>query len=919
MARSQRVLSGSLTKGSTATPSGSIIFLYQGINAKTDESYFGSLLPRIGSGDRLALYRFGKRLPEKTFDDSITMNSDPADIRGEGDDPISTRIDFRYESRNLGQLDQRPEGYSFIETREYDAVGYLQDPGTTMWPVNLFNSSLLPKYEYDGVIEPLDIRAEMLGILDTRYEGYSVRGSLMGAVGEGPLGSRQIKDAWLKYNPPPPWFLDAPDSFGHDRIASSSPWVPNEGVMPLQAYQNLDQVEDYPFVERDYRNEVYAEVTSHNPGRFIPVSTPMNWNYALTSSFQSANETDSFGRHQYLSPGSLVIWHRYERAVPSTTTNPGAGGFLDSSINNYTGSLYTNDAPTLDTTEYPSSYIGTGSWSFDGNDTCVYIGGKHGNLVQQFGDIFIQESYFHKSWTLSFWIKQDALTFANPQNLFQIGSDYLSRDYLNGWTVEGKIYIKNYGNTGGNYSTQYSVAKDLWLADTWTHLVFQQIQGNGIPYSGTGVVWRMYVNGTEVSSTIVKGGSGKETRFNGIDGGNFIVIGARSSGFDDGSRVSDFAGTIAEFAAWNTILSQDEISALYDVTTAGIKTVVPVSTTYTLKQISNVKPAWRSVYGDHEYDLSADLVGWWRFSNTDKLNSPALSDASGKGNNGSSGNVATWVTSAGQSNYVSEGSYIADFNGAGNQYYILSPTPTWVSVIGITATVYKAFTIAVWLKVDSYANNEVIWWFGDTTDGKYLTMLFDSSGNIKIKWATGGHVLAGNSSASINDGDWHHVTLVQLGMTSADEDDSTPDQVNKTSRFRLYIDGELQTWTAGDFTTAFGNLAYEGLFVGGSAAGSDFYDGKLMELSVWSNPGMRPINQEMVKALYQASISGVRQYTLGGTVYSSIVTEQNNDMNNALQLLNSASYRNSSDPLETRANHGFYFGQKAGSITYGDI
>ena len=293
MARSQRVLSGSLTKGSTATPSGSIIFLYQGVNAKTNESYFGSLLPRIGSGDRLALYRHGKRLPPKTFDDSITMNSDPADVRGEGDDPVSTRIDFRYESRNLGQLDQRPEGYSFIETREYDAVGYLQDPGTTMWPVNLFNASMLPKYEYDGVIEPLDIRAEMLGILDTRYEGHSIRGSLMGAVGEGPLGSRRIKETWFKYDPPAPWFLDAPDSFGHGRVAGSVPWDPNsynyannEGAMPLQAFQNLDQGQDYPFVERDYQNEIYAEVISHNPGAFVPVLTPTNWNYALTSSFQ---------------------------------------------------------------------------------------------------------------------------------------------------------------------------------------------------------------------------------------------------------------------------------------------------------------------------------------------------------------------------------------------------------------------------------------------------------------------------------------------------------------------------------------------------------------------------------------------------------------------------------------------------------
>ena len=69
MAQTQRVLSGSRTKGSTATPSGSIIYSYQGINARTATSYFGSLLPRIGSGDRIKLYKGGNPISEKYFDD----------------------------------------------------------------------------------------------------------------------------------------------------------------------------------------------------------------------------------------------------------------------------------------------------------------------------------------------------------------------------------------------------------------------------------------------------------------------------------------------------------------------------------------------------------------------------------------------------------------------------------------------------------------------------------------------------------------------------------------------------------------------------------------------------------------------------------------------------------------------------------
>ena len=73
MGTTQRVLSGSKTKGSTATYSGSVQYFYQGVNAKDDEIYFGSLLPRIQSGPRMALFRGTQRLSDKHFDDTVRM------------------------------------------------------------------------------------------------------------------------------------------------------------------------------------------------------------------------------------------------------------------------------------------------------------------------------------------------------------------------------------------------------------------------------------------------------------------------------------------------------------------------------------------------------------------------------------------------------------------------------------------------------------------------------------------------------------------------------------------------------------------------------------------------------------------------------------------------------------------------------
>ena len=72
---SQRILSGSKTKGSTASLTGSAQYFYQGTSVRTFGSYVGSLLPRIGSSDRVELYKDGNPVSRlKEFDDSIIIN-----------------------------------------------------------------------------------------------------------------------------------------------------------------------------------------------------------------------------------------------------------------------------------------------------------------------------------------------------------------------------------------------------------------------------------------------------------------------------------------------------------------------------------------------------------------------------------------------------------------------------------------------------------------------------------------------------------------------------------------------------------------------------------------------------------------------------------------------------------------------------
>lgn len=264
MPESQRVLSGSATRGSSATLTGSVQYFYQGINANTLTSYVGSLLPRMGSGDRLEIRRNGAPLSKKTYDDSITINNDLKDI-GEGSDAsqrISEAVVFPLERLAFGQPPSTVRGEPFADMTSFNPVTYIQDQNEFMWPVNLWNLGSLPDHEYDGVIEPLDVRREALGHSDLRYEGRTIRGALVGAASERPWGSIEISDTWSINEPSPYAFLDSPLV-----ISSSAPSKnPSKEINPLaiQAYQDIRQSSLNPLRETDYHDKVYSSIISHN-------------------------------------------------------------------------------------------------------------------------------------------------------------------------------------------------------------------------------------------------------------------------------------------------------------------------------------------------------------------------------------------------------------------------------------------------------------------------------------------------------------------------------------------------------------------------------------------------------------------------------------------------------------------------------
>ena len=164
--------------GSRLSPTGSQYTLsLQGVNAHADDVYFPSLLPRVRQGAPMALWRRGEKISDKYFDDTISVphSGSNQNLRGENDVKLSLRVNFDWEKLNFGQAPTVQQGEAYVETNRFSAVDYIQASEETMWPVNLFNLGSLLEHEFDGVIEPFDIKGELLGLVRSRFEGHAVR------------------------------------------------------------------------------------------------------------------------------------------------------------------------------------------------------------------------------------------------------------------------------------------------------------------------------------------------------------------------------------------------------------------------------------------------------------------------------------------------------------------------------------------------------------------------------------------------------------------------------------------------------------------------------------------------------------------------------------------------------------------------
>jgi hypothetical protein len=292
---------------------------------------------------------------------------------------------------------------------------------------------------------------------------------------------------------------------------------------------------------------------------------------------------------------NLISHHELEETTTTQAHQFKASGFFDTGKLNQALSIYGNEAGTEGST----------------------LTFRRGNQIS--GDNY--ENYNFNQGTISLWFKPD--WSGNPTTTKALFSAYgKSLITINSWGVIGAVYWDGTVNRG------VSISGINWQSDTWYHVV---LRWNGVnPVAGSQHI-ALTVNA--VNST-----NGYSAPFNTSSGPHQIFIG-RSHPFTPNLHNAD--GLIDDLAIFDRILTDDEITQLYNSGTGQVAGIVADSSlkfytnldgTGTLAPVtSNFGTSWNmnaNLLADHNME-AADLSNWTAFGNPRSFSKASTSNGTG--------------------------------------------------------------------------------------------------------------------------------------------------------------------------------------------------------------------------------------------------------------------------------------------------
>jgi hypothetical protein len=149
----------------------------QGVELRNFGQVYQGMMPKIRPLNSNILVVEGSRIDNlRNYDENLTTLV--------GTKKVEEFPNFEREELSLGMPKEFRDDTIFEDMQRFDPVTYIQDDGSTLvYPQVLSNLSANDIDSYDGVIEPLTIRARASrNSIDMPYESHGVRGALSNAA-----------------------------------------------------------------------------------------------------------------------------------------------------------------------------------------------------------------------------------------------------------------------------------------------------------------------------------------------------------------------------------------------------------------------------------------------------------------------------------------------------------------------------------------------------------------------------------------------------------------------------------------------------------------------------------------------------------------------------------------------------------------
>ena len=188
----------------------------QGVELRNFGQVYQGMMPKIRPMNSNILVVDGKRIDNlRNYDENLTTQI--------GTKKVEEFPNFEREELSLGMPKEFRDDAIFEDAQRFNPVTFIQDEGSTLiYPQVLWNLSAKDIDSYDGVIEPLTIRARASrNSIDMPYESHDVRGAVSNAAEDVRRRGNMIVDYVFPVDRSVEPYLD--DCFEQDTLGLPQP------------------------------------------------------------------------------------------------------------------------------------------------------------------------------------------------------------------------------------------------------------------------------------------------------------------------------------------------------------------------------------------------------------------------------------------------------------------------------------------------------------------------------------------------------------------------------------------------------------------------------------------------------------------------------------------------------------------------